>query len=203
MITTINKEIESKFSLSRTGFKKVLSLGVEESTIEQTNVYYDSQWRLDKIGGTFRIRFSSEGSPLITLKLKKSQIEGVRVADELEFPATNLLSGHESPKFSPQEISVSKDLPMDVAKRLLSYGITVLYQVGSMRNTRHVLRFAPLGKIELDCAHLPNNKVFYEAEIEDKDPDVRHQLGEIILRVTSGTKPSTISKFQRFRSAIR
>jgi uncharacterized protein YjbK len=195
-------EVESKLELSRFDFEHLLGSGQTQKTTEQLNVYYDSEGLLAASGSTFRVRFATGRMPVVTLKIPIYSHDGCRTSREIEAPITQAIASLRGRVSIPRIIDVQRLLAPDFADALSKLNISTLRRVGYMRNRRHVVEFAGLGTVELDWAKLPDGKDFYEAEIESDDFEERRRLVDFVRQVVPASRPSTISKFERFQRAV-
>lgn len=196
------QEVESKFELSVDEFQSLLKCGVVARRDEQLNVYYDANWSLAEQSSTFRIRFHKGSAPVLTLKTPVARHGARRTMREIEFevgPHSQLPLKSARPKM----FCVADDLPEDISHDLLSLGIDHLTRVGWVRNIRLTVFFAGAGSIELDTLHLPDGSTVHEAEVDTDDAVQHAALAALICRCVPTARPSSISKFQRFRRATR
>jgi uncharacterized protein YjbK len=189
-------ESETKLELTEGEFQVLLAAGTVVSRVEQVNIYFDSEWRLAERAATLRIRLAHGTEPCLTLKLPVRRHGDVRVCREFE-----LALGFRDARRRASTLHVGHDLPGDIGDELAALGIETLHRVGWVRNTRVVLRLGPSGVVELDHLRLPNRVVVWEAEIEEPDARVRRQLVGLVRALAPASKPSLVSKFERFRRA--
>jgi len=193
-------EVETKFELSVDDFECLKALGRVAHYEEQLNVYYDAHWKLADNAVTLRIRFNDGSDPVLTLKMPISQTGTRRVMREFEI----VLSRNEAIPFRshhPMRIDIERELPDQLGEYLLHLGIRHVHRVGWVRNTRLVLEIENVGHIELDRLELPDGSVVHEVEIESDSESAHRRLEQIICLHAPHARPSSISKFQRFRHA--
>jgi hypothetical protein len=65
-----------------------------------------------------------------------------------------------------------------------------------------VVEIVDIGQIELDRLELPDGSVVYEAEIESDSDWAHEHLAQLVWQYAPDARPSTESKFQRFRAAM-
>jgi uncharacterized protein YjbK len=195
-------EIESKFELDVEGFERLRQSGRIARCEEQLNIYYDFDWHLAETSSTFRIRFRSGDVPVLTFKVPVSVADGRRVMREYELPLTEGELRQQLRCSTATRIDVGAQLPAEIRDHLLQLGIVVLRRMGWMRNARFVVDIEGVGAIELDRTLLPNGRVVYEAEVECEDERIHESLCHFIRIAAPTAKPSGVSKFQRFRTAI-
>src|SRR5687768_10053837 len=81
-------EVESKWTISRVDFEKLLDRCHVLERIDQLNVYFDEHWALANAGATCRVRCAPNELPAFTLKIPVSWAsDGTRRAIEIESPA--------------------------------------------------------------------------------------------------------------------
>lgn len=195
-------EIESKLELSKSSFEHLLSQGHIHQASDQLNIYYDNNWRLASNGCTFRMRFTPNKPPLITLKLALHSSDGHRIARELETTLEKAFLKRSHCRNPIRQIDTRNELAEGFRDELISGGINMLFRVGSMRTKRYLVQFASVGFAELDWVRLPNGEDFFEVEIETPDDESRHRLITHIRRNVPDCQPSTLSKFERFHRAL-
>jgi uncharacterized protein YjbK len=192
-------ENETKFELDASEFDRLRAAAQVARLEDQLNVYFDKGWRLANLAATFRVRLV-DNSPVMTFKLPAVwSNENKRTTLELEY---SLGDADECEWFErSKSIDVETELPPDMAEALLTLGVNTLQRVGEMRNRRYVMLVGDLGQVELDEVLLPNGEKAYEAEIEGDDDQTRSRLVDWIRREAPNARPSTATKFQRFRAA--
>lgn len=193
-------EVESKFELDRRGFEALVSAGEIVRREEQLNVYYDTDWRLAEHSVTLRIRFNDRSAPVLALKLPVSRRGLQRTMREIEFVLSRN-SAHGLSSARPISIDIERDLPVQVQRELILLGVRCVQRVGWVRNTRWVLSINDVGAIEIDQLELPDGNVVYEAEIESPDEVTHRRLANFVCASVPNARPSSESKFQRFRRA--
>lgn len=193
-------EVETKFELSEGDFECLKSLGHVASCANQLNVYYDANWKLADSSTTLRIRFKDGADPVLSLKIPVSHDGLRRVMQEVEI---TLPRQRPSPLRSrhPANIDVERELPEEFCEYLRYLNVRHLERVGWVRNTRFVVEIENLGHIELDRLELPDGSVVHEAEIESGNDWMQQSLSDLVCQHAPQARPSTVSKFQRFRRA--
>lgn len=194
-------EVESKWSISSSGFDLLLATFRTLRSIDQLNIYFDQSWVLARAGATCRLRLAPQEWGMFTLKLPGSWTkDGTRKAVELEMPAYEVFAGD----FSLYRAEIDRmQLVPEVRDALQPLNVSRLARVGCMRNTRHVLELPSGGTFELDRFSLPGGAVGYEVEVEEADDDLRAAVVASIRQLVPTATPSGVSKFQRFTEAAQ
>jgi len=193
-------ERETKLVLSAADHARLLSQFPVVECSEQLNVYYLDPDRLEEEVGYFRVRFSSSGQALATLKLPMGWRGEMREMVEVEQPLADL--GPALYPRPPRWIEVASDLPDAFAGLLSPLGIVRLRRLGWMRNRRCVLDLSPHGTVELDRVVLPGGGLHFEAEIEDPHEERHLRLVERIRTMAPSAAYSRKGKVTRFLEEI-
>jgi uncharacterized protein YjbK len=195
-------EVESKLELSRPDFDYLLGKGRIKKVAEQLNVYYDFKWLLASVSATFRIRLVSGSPAMATLKIPVQSHDGQRISREIETPARQAIASPYQSLSVPRHLDVRSHLAPHFRDALLGLDVLLLSRVGHMRTTRHVVEFAGGGTVELDWVKLPGGQDFFEAEVENDNMEEQRHLVDVVRRLAPGSRPSTLSKFERFQRAL-
>ena len=191
----MHDEIESKFELDASDFERLRAAGRVRGCADQLNVYYDCDGILKRSSTTLRIRVVPGSPSVLTLKVPKSFTGAKRTALEIE---------HEVEiRKPPSGMRVDCDLPPDVRGVLADLGISRVVRVGWMRNSRWSVELHEGCAIDLDRVSLPDGSTFFEAEVETADVEAHEYAVDIIRDMAVSARPSTMSKFERFCSALR
>lgn len=195
-------EVESKWTIFRNDFDRLLDRCVILRRIDQLNVYFDNdQWILANAGATCRVRCAPRDRAMFTLKFPVSrEADGARRSIEIESPAHAAFTQHFSLYWMFLDFSL---LNSELRRALPPMNIPVLRRVGRMRNIRHVLRLPSGGTFELDRFTLPGGEIAFEIEVEECDLKKRAAIVSEVCDLIPDAVPSHLSKFQRFREAVR
>ncbi|MDR3405736.1 MAG: CYTH domain-containing protein [Chthoniobacter sp.] len=189
----MNLETETKLELDRRDFEGLLEGATIRKRIDQLNVYYDSGEELSRVAATFRIRYSSRRTAVMTLKLPVENSTGPRKCVEIEQQIENTKS---------RSVMLDQDLPEEFSNSLKQLGIECLARVGWMRTCRYVVLIDDI-EVELDEVRLPSGKKYFEVEIESDRPEVHELATRLVYSRATSARPSHVSKYQRFVEAVR
>ncbi len=193
-------EVESKWTISRHGYDRLISLCSLVRRIDQLNVYFDDEWALADAGATCRVRFASHEPPTFTLKVPVFWgADGTRRAIEIESPAHAAVMQF---SFFLKTFEIGQFRP-EVKRALRPLNVSTLRRVGRMRNVRQVLILPSGGTFDLDSYTLPGGELGFEVEVEEENDFKRAAIVTEICDLIPGALPSNVSKFQRFTEAAR
>lgn len=184
-------EIETKVELSEKQFRQVLSASQVVSDAQLVNIYYDSNGKIARMGGSFRIRFRDGKAPQMTLKIPIDHKDGCWSATEVEEDLPHDVG-------EPASLVVNLDVPKPIRPYLQNLDIRRVAKLGKMQTHRTVARLPGGIMAEFDQVTLPNGEMFFEIEIENDEKN-DHQAALIDIRAIIGEITfSEMSKFQRF-----
>lgn len=203
----LNIENESKFTLTKNDYEKILSSCKIIKKKQHINAYYDSNYKLLSIDATCRIRLLESREAELTLKIPVSVDENnVRKSQEFNYPFTEKLyyilktGPVMNLEIVPYRLSL-KWMPEEIVDKLQAIDIKFLEAIGSTLNVRHVLDLNGLN-FELDYVTMPNNKFLYELEIEENDLEKQKQIITEVLNIVPDIQPSKTNKYQKFIESI-
>lgn len=192
-------EVETKLELDKDSFQRLVA-GKRASIVEQTNYYFDDDWKLANHNMTLRVRVAPARETTLTFKSPVGVVGDVRTSTEVEiriFDAykpilASLLSG---------KMSVSDLLRDDCLRAVRGCGANNLAYVGCVQNRRHVIQ-TEFGVIEADHCKFADDVEYFEAEIDNADVGCHKRLVDYVMSVAPTACPTAISKFERFRRSL-
>lgn len=194
-------EVESKWSIIKGDFDRLLSRCVVLRRFDQLNVYFDNDWVLANAGATCRVRFVPQGGVTFTLKIPVLwESDGARRSIEIESPAHSAFQ--RGFQVCRTELNFSLLNP-ELRSALSPLNVSVLRRVGWMRNSRHVIRLPSGWVVELDRFTLPGGEAGFEIEIEEEGLEKRAAILSELRSLVPAAVPSNLSKFQRFSEAVK
>ena len=176
-------EIEVKITIKEEGFLKILNLLSNNliKILNQENIFLDTKFFfLNSNQRTLRFRRirvdNEEDKWVITSKSGGKMINGISIKPEVEEEvsanfAINFLK-------NPNENIIN--LPNIIFERIKIIENEPLKIFGHFHSKRHIIQFYNY-LIELDECTLPNNKKYYEIEIETNEPEKAKSLIEEFL----------------------
>lgn len=198
---SVNQEVELKLIVNEKGYNSLIEQFRKIKIKEQKNFYFDTEdFSLNKRAATLRIRIEDNNINL-TFKVKLKSLDNIlREAMEYEIKLTekeylDIMNFPQSiiDYFSEDMTKVFGNLCNDKQRLML---------LGSIENTRTYLEGYQKIVFELDKSVFPNDKIFYELEIENISLEVADEVMKYLKKMGVIIQVNNISKYNRFLNIL-